>query len=259
MVPWARHAMYAGQRVRLEQGAVAALRGRRPGKSFRAPPPPTTGRRADHADAGPAAMPPPRDQSAGPRSPSPMSRGGMRLGELLVDRRLVTPAQVSEALQLQRQGSAQRLGEILVGLGVLDERDLVDPLSQLFDIPTVDLRSQKPDPAAVALIPERVARANLALPVSLSDGSIQVAVAEPSNELRRQLAQASGRGIELMMAPASDVRRAIDSSYRALGGVDQLVQAFEAVESSRKRGRRPRRSRTSSPTTRRSSRSSTGS
>ena len=37
------------------------------------------------------------------------------------------------------------------------------------------------------------------------------------------------------LAPESDVRWAIDSSYRAIGGVDKLVQAFEAVEGARKR------------------------
>jgi type IV pilus assembly protein PilB len=165
-----------------------------------------------------------------------MGRGGRTLGELLVERRLVTSAQVDEALAQQRQGSECRLGEILVGLGMLDDRDLVDPLSELFDIPVADLSSQSPDPAALALVSEQVARARLALPVSISGGSLQVAVAEPSDDLRRQLAQVTGREIVLMIAPVTDVQRAIDSSYGALGGVDQLVEAFVAVESSRKRG-----------------------
>jgi type IV pilus assembly protein PilB len=216
---------------------VAALRGGRLGRSIRAPALPGRGPRQDSGESVATSVPPRApDQYTGPRAPSPLSRRGQRLGELLVERRLVTSAQVEEALQLQRQGSGQRIGEILVDLGVLGERDLVDCLSQLFDIPVANLRSQSPDPAALALLPEQLARAHLALPVSLSEDSLHVAVAEPSIELRQQLAQTSGHEIVLMLAPATEVRRAIDSSYGALGGVDQLVEAFVAVETSRKRG-----------------------
>ena len=62
-----------------------------------------------------------------------------------------------------------------------------------------------------------------------------IAVAEPSEELRNTLARASGKSVKLLIAPLSDVRWAIDSNYRALGSVAQLVQVFESVEGSRRR------------------------
>jgi type IV pilus assembly protein PilB len=158
----------------------------------------------------------------------------MRLGDFLVARGMVTSAQVDEALELQK-GTGLRLGEMLVDMGFVGERGLIEALAARFDMSVSDLRSQSPDPAALALIPEDVARANLALPVSLTGDVLQVAVAEPSAEVHRILAETSGRQIQLMLSPLSDVRRAIDSSYRALGGVDKLVEAFEAVEGLRKR------------------------
>ena len=60
-------------------------------------------------------------------------------------------------------------------------------------------------------------------------------MAEPSEELRNTLTKASGKQVKLLIAPLSDVRWAIDSNYRALGTVAQLVQVFESVEGSRKR------------------------
>jgi len=158
----------------------------------------------------------------------------MRLGDFLVARGMVTSAQVDEALELQK-GTGLRLGEMLVDMGFVGERGLIEALAARFDMSVSDLRSQSPDPAALALIPESVARANLALPVSLTGDVLQVAVAEPSAEVHRILAETSGRQVQLMLSPLSDVRRAIDSSYRALGGVDKLVEAFEAVEGLRKR------------------------
>jgi type IV pilus assembly protein PilB len=102
-------------------------------------------------------------------------------------------------------------------------------------MPVADLRRYKPDPDALALISEDVARENMAMPISLHDDGLHVAVAEPSDALRFLLSEKSGHPVRLLLAPASDVLWAIDSNYLAIGGVAQLVQAFEVVEGSRKR------------------------
>jgi len=156
------------------------------------------------------------------------------LGEVLVARGIVTDAQVKTALQLQGS-SGKRLGEVLVDTGALDERGLVNALADYFGMPVIDLRRAAPEAIAVALLPEEVARELLAIPVRLDDEALHVAVAQPSDDVRFRLAETSGRSVRLVLAPLSDIRWAIDSSYRATGSVDKLVQAFEAVEVSRKR------------------------
>ena len=120
-------------------------------------------------------------------------------------------------------------------MGVLEERDLVGALAEFFGMPVADLRRYKPDPDALALISEDVARENMAIPISLHDDGLHVAVAEPSDSLRFLLSEKSGHPVRLLLAPATDVIWAIDSNYLAIGGVAQLVQAFEVVEGSRKR------------------------
>src|SRR6204780_125852 len=120
-------------------------------------------------------------------------------------------------------------------MGVLEERDLVGALAEFFGMPVADLRRYKPDPDALALISEDVARENMAIPISLHDDGLHVAVAEPSDSLRFLLSEKSGHPVRLLLAPMSDVTWAIDSNYLAIGGVAQLVQAFEVVEGSRKR------------------------
>ena len=146
----------------------------------------------------------------------------------------MTPEQVAEGLRLQEE-SGLRLGEILVSMRALGERALVNTLARELDMPVSDLSLQSPEEAALALVPAEVARANMALPVSLRGATLDVAVAEPSPELLRLLAATSGHEVVLRLAPMADLRRAIDSSYRALGGVDELVEAFQAVETSRKK------------------------
>jgi type IV pilus assembly protein PilB len=163
-------------------------------------------------------------------------RKGM-LGQVLVKRGLVTEEQITAALALQAT-SNKRLGELLVDIGALDERSLVDALADFFDMPVTHLRRDAPDPAALALVPEKLAREYLAIPVHLDEDGLRVAVAQPSDDLRFLLTETTGHSVRLQLAPMSDIRWAIDRSYQAIGGVDKMVQAFEAVEGTRKRDAR---------------------
>jgi len=157
------------------------------------------------------------------------------IGNLLVQRGLATEAQVLEARAVQTE-SGGRLGEVLVQMGALGQRDLVGALAEFFGMTTSDLRRDNPESAALALVPEALAREHLAMPIRLDDDGLHVAVADkPSEELRLVLTQTSGHPVRLTLAPLTDIRWAIDSNYRAIGGVGKLVEAFEAVEETRKR------------------------
>src|SRR5687768_1623071 len=116
-------------------------------------------RRADKAAPRVRAKPPEDDDFD-------VAHGGQRLGELLVARNFVTKTQLIEAL-LQQSASGKRIGALLVELGALDERDLAQLLSEQLGIPVVDLRVDVPDPAAVKLLPETVARNVNAVPLKI--------------------------------------------------------------------------------------------
>jgi type IV pilus assembly protein PilB len=157
-----------------------------------------------------------------------------RLGDHLLDRHLITQSQLDQALAEQRE-SGQKLGNVLVSIGALDELVLADVLGSFFGLVSLNLRRENIDPDALLLISESVARENLVVPIRFIDDVLSVAVAEPSDELTSLLKRTSGRSVQIMIAPMSDIRWAIDSNYRALGNVGRLVQAFEAVEEARKR------------------------
>ena len=162
-----------------------------------------------------------------------VNNGSKRLGDLLVQRNLVTRAQVDQAAEQQNE-SGERIGEILVNTGALDERALADALAEFLNIPMADLRRNKPEADVLALLTEKVARQYLAVPIELTDGTLQVAAAEPTDELRTLLAGVTGHPVHLLISPLSDIRWAIDRNYQALDNVAQLVQAFEVVEGSRR-------------------------
>ncbi|MGB7652332.1 MAG: GspE/PulE family protein [Acidimicrobiales bacterium] len=157
-----------------------------------------------------------------------------RLGDLLIEKGLITQEQLDLALAEQKENGG-KLGELLVTMNLLDAHVLAETLAALFGLVVVNLRRDNVDPSVIPLVSEEMARANMAIPVRSEDDGLYVAVAEPSDELRALLTKTVGRQVHLMIAPMSDIIWALDTNYRAIGSVDKLVQAFEAVEGARRK------------------------
>jgi type IV pilus assembly protein PilB len=167
-----------------------------------------------------------------PRGTAP--HRGKRLGEVLVERDLLTPTQLQEALAGQAT-AGQRLGEYLVDSGTLDERDLAGALADQFNLDVVDLRREVPADEAVAALPEDLARAWLAIPLRKTDFGYDVVVADPSDpglvdRLRDHLHQPA----KLHVGGVSDVRRAIDVAYKATNKAVEHIKVFEARAEARR-------------------------
>ena len=107
-----------------------------------------------------------------------MRHSGRPLGELLIDKGLITEEQLQEALT-QQKASGKKLGHILVQLKMLKERSLTDVLAEQLGLPLVDLSRTEIDPEVVALLSEDDARRLSALPTHRDGTRIEVAVADP--------------------------------------------------------------------------------
>jgi type IV pilus assembly protein PilB len=153
-----------------------------------------------------------------------------RLGDLLVERELITQSQLGEAL-LQQPASGKPLGSLLVELGALDELALARVLAEQLGVPLADLRKDAPDDAAIAILPESVARAHTAIPIRRTDSGLEVAMPDPLDKAAiAEISEATKTKVIGFIAPASDIRRAIDKAYRAITAVERHVEAFLATE-----------------------------
>src|SRR5438094_3446170 len=160
----------------------------------------------------------------------PRVNGMPMLGELLIESQLIASSQLEEAL-LQQSASGKRLGELLVELGAIDDFDLARVLATRLNLPLADLRQDAPEDQAIALVSESIARAHTAIPVRKTDEGLEVAMAVPQDAAAvQQMKDSAGIPVIRMVAPPSDIRRAIDKSYRALAGVGRHVDAFLAAE-----------------------------
>ena len=156
-----------------------------------------------------------------------------RFGELLIETKRISETQLNEALAAQ-QHSGNKLGQELVKLGSLEARELTIAMAEFFGLPLVNLHVVDIDADALELIPESVAREHCVIPTHREGDTLIVAVAEPSDELRAVLVNVSHSSVELRVASFADLQWAIDSNYRAISAVDDLVEAFRVVDDLRR-------------------------
>ena len=156
--------------------------------------------------------------------------GGARLGEMLVAANLATREQVVSALGAM-DTSGMSLGSQLIADGSISERDLAETLARQQNLAVVDLRQIIPDPAAAALMTERMARALGAIPLSADQDTVVVAVADPSPAILKSLQEVIGRPLTVNVATQSDITMAIGNSFRALASISSQVEAFQTRDS----------------------------
>ncbi|MHB1405665.1 MAG: GspE/PulE family protein [Desulfitobacteriaceae bacterium] len=130
-------------------------------------------------------------------------------GQFLVRSGYIDAQALSEGLREQR-APGERIGEALVRLCLLTAEQLTDALSGYLSIPRVFLTQVKIDPAAVQLIPEDLALRHLLIPVRLSNGELELAMADPTNVRALEDVQlTTGYKIKPMLALDHDILAAI--------------------------------------------------
>jgi type IV pilus assembly protein PilB len=159
--------------------------------------------------------------------------GGTRLGEILVDMRVVHAQQIAAVLAEPERGEHKPLGQRLVERGIVAEYDIARAVAHRYSMELVDLGAITPDTSATKMLDESVARRLVAIPLYATSDRVVVAVAVPSDRLATGLQQAIGRPVVLKIAAHSDILAAITSSYRALTGVTTQIRAFEAEQAKR--------------------------
>ncbi|MBU6441626.1 MAG: Flp pilus assembly complex ATPase component TadA [Betaproteobacteria bacterium] len=139
------------------------------------------------------------------------------LGEALVRRGLVTPAQLAKALARQANDHPRRaLGAILVDEGMLRGDQLEGAISDWLGMHVVDLSSLTPQSQALSLVPAGFAERESVLPLMLRDGHLVVALADPwnSRNLLNELRLLTRLDIVPVAAAPATLAAAISRAYR---------------------------------------------
>ncbi|HEV2754422.1 MAG TPA: PilT/PilU family type 4a pilus ATPase, partial [Actinomycetota bacterium] len=144
-----------------------------------------------------------------------MSNGPRQLSDVLLEQGLVTSDQLTFASQ-EEANTGKSAWKVLLEGGVLTERDLVRARALQIGLRFFDTRNEPPSAEAMAAVPEELARRQLVLPMRVENGTVVVAMAEPTNHLAvEELKNATGRPVAPAAAYRSDLASAIDRWYTA--------------------------------------------
>ncbi len=137
----------------------------------------------------------------------------MRLGEILIERRLITQEDLDRALELQRD-RGDKLGKILVDLGFIAARDVLAALAEQLRVPLLSIEGPPAvSPETETLLPKFL-RQFRCLPVALHDHTVTLAMADPLDfETRSTVAACTGLTVRVGIAAEQEILDAIDRFY----------------------------------------------
>ncbi len=163
-------------------------------------------------------------ETAPPAVAAPTARQKIRLGDLLVEQKVISAADLEIALAAQKK-SGRRLGRIIVESGLAGENDIAQALARQLAIPFVDLRKFNPDPSILQLLAETQARRFRAIPLGRRDGDIFVGMADPTDLFAYdEVARLIQDGIQLAVVAEGDLLSAIDRLYRRTDDIHGLTE-----------------------------------
>ncbi|MFZ4874280.1 GspE/PulE family protein [Janthinobacterium sp. Mn2066] len=151
----------------------------------------------------------------------------VRLGEILVQQKLLTEEQLGLALTEQKR-SGRKLGRVFVEHGYVTEEQISGALARQLDIPYINLKFFNINPELVRLLPETQARRFRALVLEDRREGLLVGMSDPTDLFAYdEIARLVKRHIELAVVNETEVLQAIDRIYRRTEDISTLTRELE--------------------------------
>src|SRR6476646_1515811 len=165
----------------------------------------------------------------------------VRIGELLLKEKRITPEQLQQALNGQKANGG-KLGYNLVKLGFVKDEEITSLLSKQYGVPSINLAQFEIDPAVIKLIPAETAQKYQIVPLSRSGATLTIAMTDPTNVFAMDdIKFMTGYNVEPAVASETAVIEAIIRYYSikaaaagatggAGGGASALEMATKSIE-----------------------------
>src|SRR5215207_11246644 len=155
----------------------------------------------------------------------------VRIGELLLKEKRITPAQLQDALNYQKT-SGGKLGFNLVKLGFVKDEEITSLLSKQYGVPSINLAQFDIDPAVIKLIPAETAQKYQIVPLSRSGATLTIAMTDPTNVFAMDdIKFMTGYNVEPVVASELGIKAAIDNYYGTTSSLE-LKKVMEDLQQS---------------------------
>ena len=153
----------------------------------------------------------------------------VRLGDRLVQEGYISPDQLRIAL-IEQKLTGKKLGEVLITLGFLPEDESREVIGDAVGYSSMSLKGVVPDANALLLISEPFARANLVMPISVTDDRLKVAMSSPDDillldKIKRHIKK--DLRIEPVLVVENEIQTSIDHYYGYELSIDGIIRELE--------------------------------
>jgi type IV pilus assembly protein PilB len=137
----------------------------------------------------------------------------VRIGELLLKEKRITPEQLQQALSHQKANGG-KLGFNLVQMGIVKDEDITALLSKQYGVPSINLAQFDIDVSVVKLIPAETAHKYQIIPLSRAGATLTIAMTDPTNVFAMDdIKFMTGYNVEPVVASEGAVQAAIQKYY----------------------------------------------
>lgn len=154
------------------------------------------------------------------------------IGEVLKEYGYINDDQLQAALAAQKQDRLKRLGQHLIDLGFITEKQMLKALSDKLNEPVVDLNATNIEIDAVAKIPKALAIKYDLIAVSENNGRLTVVTSDPLNFYGiEDVRLVTGMNIAVCLCEKAEIAKAIDYYYAEIKAREAATVANENVVS----------------------------
>jgi len=135
------------------------------------------------------------------------------LGNILLDRDLITQDQLEYVLQVQEKRGGY-FGKILVDLGYVNEHDIVTGLSIQCHVPYIAIDQYDIDQSTLQLVPSAIARKYNVIPLDQVNKILSIVMADPLDmEVKNELQSITNCRLVPFIATQEEIEKAIHRCY----------------------------------------------
>jgi len=159
----------------------------------------------------------------------------MRLGEILIERRQITPEELDQALELQKD-RGEKVGKILVDLGFVSQKDVLAALGDQLSLRVLTLDGPPPASPETERLSPRFLRQFRCLPAGFDDSSLTLAMADPLDfETIAAVRHVTGLKVQPALAAEQEILDSLERYYGAsqkteTTGYEESAEAAEDLE-----------------------------
>jgi type IV pilus assembly protein PilB len=107
-------------------------------------------------------------------------KGSQKLGQILLKEGIITQHQLDEAIRINEKSNIQ-LGRILVKLGHVENKAVVECLARKYNFPVINIEEHNIPEKVIKQIPYELAKKHFAIPIDYKDNTLIIAMSDPND------------------------------------------------------------------------------